>query len=137
MSPKGGRWLLACCVLVDAGVLWLVFVTNAFVSCRDVPLMSVDQFVRGQEHLSGREVRVTGVMVKGSVVRSGQGCSARLSLQNQGVVLPVRYTQCALSEPTCSKQIDIPITVQGRADDSGEFEASAIFMMTYLLLGKC
>ena len=31
-------------------------------------LMSVDQFVRRHERLSGQEVRVTGVMVKGSAV---------------------------------------------------------------------
>lgn len=138
MSPKGGRWLLACCVIVDAGVLWLVFVTNALASCGDVPRMSVDQFVHSQERLSGQEVRVTGFLVKGSVVRIGQGCSTRFSLQDQGVVLHVRYTPCAWSEiPTCSKPIDVPMTVQGRAHDSVEFEASAIFMMTYLLLGRC
>src|SRR4051812_40004298 len=89
MSLKGGRWLLACCILVDAGVLWLVFVTNAFASCGAVPQMSVDQFVRSHERLSGQEVRVTGFLLKGSVVRLGQGSSARFSLQDQGVVLHV------------------------------------------------
>jgi len=92
MSTKGGRWLLACCVLVGAGVLWLVFVTNAFATCRDVPQMSVDQFLRSHERLSGQEVRVTGVLANGSAVRLGQGCSTRFNLQNQGVVLHVRYT---------------------------------------------
>lgn len=138
MSLKRHPWLLVCCVLVDVGLLWLVFATNAFVSCGGIPYMSVDQFVRRRERLSGQDVRVTGFLVNGSLVRSGQPCSARFSLEDHGVVVRVHYIRCALPEIlTCSKPTEIPLGVQGRVDDSGEFEAHSIFMPTHLLSERC
>lgn len=131
-------WSLAGCLLFNASVLWLAFCTNAFSSCAGVRRVSVTELRRWPEQFRSRDVRVVGTLVKGSVLRGGPPCSVLFALAQGDGILRVRYSQCLVPESfQCTKSIDIPVTVEGRLGDSGEFNASAILVKTYLLKGPC
>jgi cytochrome c-type biogenesis protein CcmE len=85
--------------------------------------------VKEKAKFESRNVRVQGVLVKGSLVRRDHPCEYRFKIEKNGVKLPVRYEQCVV--PDTFKDVpdmDVEVTAEGRLAEGGGdyFHASAI-----------
>lgn len=126
-APKPAKrnlGLLAALLVMGGGVLALVMT-----SFEDAALYSrgVDQLVQEKDKLSGRNVRVDGFLVKGSLLRRDDPCEYRFHIEKNGATLPVRYSQCIV--PDTFRDVpgmDVTVTADGKLSESGHFEASDI-----------
>jgi cytochrome c-type biogenesis protein CcmE len=87
----------------------------------------VDQLVREKDALVGRNLRVEGTLVKGTLVKRDSPCEYRFRISKGGQTLPVRYTQCVV--PDTFRDIpgmDVAVTAEGTLDPAGHFQASQI-----------
>jgi len=110
---------------LGGGILTLVLTSfdNAAVYSR-----GVDALVKEKQKLTGRNVRVEGALVKGSLKRRLDPCEYRFSLSKNGVSVPVHYSQCVV--PDTFKDMpgmDVMVTAEGTLAQSGDFEATTIF----------
>jgi cytochrome c-type biogenesis protein CcmE len=125
-APKRNLGLLAGLLVMGGGILALVMTSfeNASVYSR-----GVDQLVAEQAKLSGRNVRVEGTLVKGSLTQAKDGrCEYRFSVEKNGVKLPVRYASCIV--PDTFRDVpgmDVAVTAEGTLANAGHFEATQIF----------
>jgi cytochrome c-type biogenesis protein CcmE len=123
-SAKRSIGLLVALLAMGGGILTLVMTSfeKAAVYSR-----GVDELVKEKEKLNGRNVRVEGVLVKGTLKRRDQPCEYRFDLEKKGVVLPVRYAQCIV--PDTFRDVagmDVSVTAEGSLAKSGSFEATQI-----------
>jgi cytochrome c-type biogenesis protein CcmE len=123
-SRKRSVGLLVALLVMGGGILGLVFTNfqQAAVYSR-----GVDDLVSQKARLLGRNVRVEGTLVKGSLMRRDQPCEYRFSLEKHGVTLPVRYAQCIV--PDTFRDVpgmDVSVTAEGALSAAGDFEATQI-----------
>ena len=121
---KGNVGLLIGLLVMGGGILTLVFTSfkGSAVYAKDV-----DALIRDKATYSDRAVRVTGTLVKGSLVRRDQPCEYRFNIEKSGVVLPVHYAQCIVPDTFRDMPgMDVSVTAEGKLTDSGHFEASTI-----------
>jgi cytochrome c-type biogenesis protein CcmE len=124
-SPKRSLGLLAALLVMGGGILTLVLTSfdNAAVYSRPV-----DVLVKEKQKLLGRNVRVEGALVKGSLKRRDQPCEYRFSLSKGGVSVPVRYAQCIVPDTFRDMPgMDVSVTAEGTLAQNGDFEATQIF----------
>lgn len=116
--------LLLGLLVMGGGILALVLTSfeNATVYAR-----GVDELIRDQEKLNGRNVRVQGTLVKGSLLHRPDPCEYRFKIENKGSVLPVRYSQCIVPDNfRDAPGMDVTVITEGKLATNGHFEATNI-----------
>ena len=138
MRAQGSPQLLALLLLLSAASLLVIFGTNVVDRMRSPRTLTVREFLNQKTELAGLDVRVSGLLVQGGVVRQGQPCDVRLEVEGYGTVLLVHYARCGLPEIFgCSSGMDLALTVEGQLDSEGVFQAQAIGMSEYLIEYRC
>jgi cytochrome c-type biogenesis protein CcmE len=123
-KAKGNVGLLIGLLVMGGGILTLVF--TSFKGSA-VYSKGVDDLVRDKDKLGDRAVRVTGTLVKGSLMKRDQPCEYRFNIEQKGVVLPVRYSQCIVPDTFRDMPgMDVSVTAEGKLTQAGNFEASTI-----------
>jgi cytochrome c-type biogenesis protein CcmE len=123
-KKKGNVGLLIGLLVMGGGILTLVF--TSFQGSA-VYSKEVDDLVRDKDKLGDRAVRVTGTLVKGSLMKRDQPCEYRFNIEKKGVVLPVRYAQCIVPDTFRDMPgMDVSVTAEGKLTQAGNFEASNI-----------
>jgi cytochrome c-type biogenesis protein CcmE len=123
-KAKGNVGLLIGLLVMGGGILTLVF--TSFKGSA-VYSKEVDDLIRDKAKLGDRAVRVTGTLVKGSLMKRDQPCEYRFNIEKKGVVLPVRYAQCIVPDTFRDMPgMDVSVTAEGKLTEAGNFEASNI-----------
>ena len=126
-KPKGKSsvGLLVGLLVIVGGVLGLVFTSFQGSAIYSV---GVDQLIKEQARYNQRNVRVKGMLVKGTLTRRDSPCEYRFRLQEKDTVLPVQYAQCVVPDTFRDMPgMDVEVTAEGRlATDGKAFEATAI-----------
>src|SRR5262245_31930001 len=89
--PRRNLGLLMGLVVMGGGALALVLSSGKEAS---VYSKGVDELLAQKERFGDRNVRVDGILVKGSLMRRDQPCEYRFRMTKNGKELPVRYAQC-------------------------------------------
>jgi cytochrome c-type biogenesis protein CcmE len=88
---------------------------------------SVDKFVSEKDRMSDRNVKVTGMLVKGSLKKRDTPCEYRFELSKAEATLPVRYAGCVVPDTFRDvPNMDVEVTVDGKLDPAGHFQAAQI-----------
>ena len=138
-GPKSKRsvGLLVALLAIVGAVLALVFTSfegSAIYS------MGVDQLLKEPARYSQRNVRVKGMLVKGSLARRDDPCEYRFKLQDFspetgkpiGPELAVEYPQCVVPDTFRDMPgMDVEVTAEGKLAGSG-----ASFLAT-TIMAKC
>jgi cytochrome c-type biogenesis protein CcmE len=122
--PKRSLGLLIGLLVAGGAILTLVF-TNF----KDAAVYSkgVDALLKEQDKYKGRNIKVEGMLVKGTLVRRDQPCEYRFKIQKEAAVLPVRYASCVVPDTFRDMPgMDVAVTAEGKLADNGSFEASHI-----------
>jgi len=126
---KGNVGLLVVLLVMVGGIVALVMTSfnDAAVYAK-----SVDQVRAESASLMGRNLRVEGNLVHGTLERRDQPCEYRFVIKGKDSDLPVRYPKCIV--PDTFRDVpgmDIGVTVEGKLAAGGSsFEASTV-------LAKC
>ncbi len=123
-KPKRNLGLLIGLLVMVGGLVTLVMT-----SFEDAAIYSktVDQLLKEQEKLSGRNVRVEGALVKGSLMRRDDPCEYRFRIQKNGAELAVHYPQCVVPDTFRDMPgMDVAVTAEGKLAEDGHFQASHI-----------
>jgi len=116
--------LLVGLLVAGSAILALVF-TNF----KDAAIysMGVDALLKDHDKYKSRNVRVEGMLVKGTLMRREQPCEYRFKIQKEAAVLPVRYAACVVPDTFRDMPgMDVSVTAEGKLDEGGHFEASHI-----------
>lgn len=117
--------LLAALLVIAGGILTLVLTSFKHSA---VYSKGVDELIVDKQKLNGRNVRVAGVLVKGSLKRRDEPCEYRFEITKNNQTLPVRYTQCVVPDTFRDMPgMDVEVTAEGKLTDEGHFEATQIF----------
>jgi cytochrome c-type biogenesis protein CcmE len=128
-SPNKGNVRLLVVLLVMAGGIVALVMT----SFKDAAVYSknVDQVLAEGRALGGRQLRVEGNLVHGSLTRREQPCEYRFTIKGKEAELPVSYAKCIV--PDTFRDVpgmDVGVTVEGKLGAAGQFEATQV-------LAKC
>jgi cytochrome c-type biogenesis protein CcmE len=124
-KSKRSLGLLVALLAIVGAVLALVFTSfegSAIYS------MGVDQLLKEPARYSQRNVRVKGMLVKGTLARRDDPCEYRFKLQENGQVLAVEYPQCVVPDTFRDMPgMDVEVTAEGKlAGSGGTFVATSI-----------
>ena len=128
--PEGGTksrrsvgLLIALLVAVGA-MLALVF---SSVDDAAIYSLTVDKVVQDKASLSGRNLRVEGDLVKGTLRHRAEPCEYRFTLTRGGKELPVRYAECVIPDTFRDvPDMDVQVTAEGELTEEGYLEATHI-----------
>lgn len=87
----------------------------------------VDELVAEKEKIGGRNVRVAGNLVKGTLRKRDEPCEYRFTITKNEKTLDVRYAQCVV--PDTFRDVpgmDVEVTAEGKLHGEGYFEANQI-----------
>ena len=90
-------------------------------------LFRSDELVAQKAELKGRNLRVNGMLKKGTLVRRDEPCEYRFTIIGKGKEIDVHYPRCGL--PDTFRDVpgmDVMATAEGTLDPAGHFEASTI-----------
>ena len=124
---RTARWrnlgLLAALLGISGAVLAVVLTsTEAAVYSK-----GVDQLVEQRARLAGRNVRINGKLVEGTLKRRDRPCEYRFTLTKNGATVPVRYAQCVV--PDTFRDVpgmEVQVTAEGQLNQDGYFVANQI-----------
>jgi cytochrome c-type biogenesis protein CcmE len=124
-KAKRSVGLLVALLAIVGAVLALVFTSfegSAIYS------MGVDQLLKEPARYSQRNVRVKGMLVKGTLARRDDPCEYRFKLQENGQVLAVEYPQCVVPDTFRDMPgMDVEVTAEGKLAGNGStFVATSI-----------
>lgn len=120
MAPKRQRLLLAIAALIAVAIAGLI-ATYALQSQAAFYLTPSE--AREQSVAPGRDVRLGGMVERGSLVRSGDGLDLRFRLTDGTTALPVRY-----------RGITPDLFAEGSgAVADGHFASDGVFVATHIL----
>ena len=124
-KSKRSVGLLVALLAIVGAVLALVFTSfegSAIYS------MGVDQLLKEPARYSQRNVRVKGMLVKGTLARRDDPCEYRFKLQENGQVLAVEYPQCVVPDTFRDMPgMDVEVTAEGKlAGNGATFAATSI-----------
>ncbi len=85
----------------------------------------VSEVVGHEAELGDQQLRVEGKLTQGSVRFREDPCEWRFTLEKEGVVMPVRFSECVVPD-TFRDNMGITVTVQGRVNADGTFIASEV-----------
>jgi cytochrome c-type biogenesis protein CcmE len=123
------------CSARNVGILAALFIiagligTLVFSSFNNAAVYAktVDQLLASRDRLTGRPVRVQGLLVHGSLLRRDQPCEYRFKMAKNGAVLEVRYAQCVVPDTFRDRpETDVGVTAEGKLTREGVFEATQI-----------
>jgi cytochrome c-type biogenesis protein CcmE len=123
-APKRELGLLVGLLVIGGAVLTLVL-TNL----NDAAIYSkgVDEVVGQKGALAGRNLRVQGTLVKGSLARRETPCEYRFRMKKNGSEIEVRYPQCVVPDTFRDvPNMDVDVTATGKLAGDGHFQASEI-----------
>jgi cytochrome c-type biogenesis protein CcmE len=86
-----------------------------------------DEVVAEQDRLMGRNLRVQGTLVKGTLVSRAWPCEHRFLVERNGTRLPVVYPHCTV--PDTFRDVpyqDVQVTAEGQLAADGHLEATSI-----------
>jgi cytochrome c-type biogenesis protein CcmE len=116
--------LVVALVVMGGGILALVMTSFKQAA---VYSKGVDEVVAEKDHIAGRQVRVAGTLVKGTLLRRDQPCEYRFSMTKNNKKLDVRYAQCVVPDTFRDEPgVDVEVTAEGKLTEEGYFEASQI-----------
>jgi cytochrome c-type biogenesis protein CcmE len=126
--PKRDRRLknvgfLAALLVMAGAILGLVLTTAPDAA---VYSKGVDELLREKDRLASRNVRVTGMLVKGTLARRDDPCEYRFKIAKNGASIDVRYAECIV--PDTFRDVagmDVEVTAEGKLAGDG-FEATHI-----------
>jgi len=124
-EPKRSIRLLVGLLVAVASLLTLVFTSFSGSAIYD---RDVDSVMAERTRLSGRNVRVQGMLKKGTLVRRDEPCEYRFTIIGKTSELPVHYARCTVPDTFRDMPgMDVLATAEGTLDPSGHLEASLIF----------
>jgi cytochrome c-type biogenesis protein CcmE len=145
-EPQKKNWgLLAGLGALMTGILVLVFSSSEDAS---VYAYTVDDLTAQASELSGRQVRVTGTLVSGTLYRRDNPCEYQFNLQPSRAAtaagvsaaglgtaaeknveyLKVSFPQCVVPDTFRDvKGVEVEVTAEGRVNQDGSLEASKVF----------
>ncbi len=116
--------LLIALVVMGGGILGLVMTSFKQAA---VYSKGVDELVAEKSKITGRQVRVAGILVKGTLTRRDQPCEYRFAMSKNNQKLDVRYPQCVVPDTFRDvPNVDVEVTAEGKLTEEGYFEASQI-----------
>jgi cytochrome c-type biogenesis protein CcmE len=122
--PKRSLGLLIALLIMAVGILTLVMT-----GFEDAAIYSkgVDELIKERDRLAERNVRVEGMLVKGTLTRRDQPCEYRFRITKNGAELPVHYAQCVVPDTFRDMPgMDVAVTAEGKLSPAGHFEANHI-----------
>jgi len=123
-KSKSNLGLLAALLVIVAGVLVLVFTSFQGSAIYSV---GVDQLVKEPARYERRNVRVKGMLVKGTLARRDEPCEYRFKLQENATELSVHYPQCVVPDTFRDMPgMDVEVTAEGKLGAGGVFQATSI-----------
>lgn len=116
---------LLIALLVAVGALLLL----VFSSADDAAIYSVtvDKVVAEKNALAGRNLRVEGDLVKGTLRHRAEPCEYRFTMTRGGQELKVRYGECVIPDTFRDvPDMDVQVTAEGELSPEGYLEATHI-----------
>lgn len=120
----GGWGLLLALLAMGGGVLALVL-SSAETSV--IYSVTTSQLLGDTAAYQGKNVRVQGALVKGSLRHRAEPCEYRFSITEGKKTLPVRYPECVVPDTFRDvPDVDVEVTAEGRLTEEGYFAADQI-----------
>ncbi len=124
-KPRKNLGLLVALLVMGGAALALVLTSFQGAA---VYSKGVDELLAQKDQIGERNVRVDGILVKGSLLRRDQPCEFRFRMTKNGKELPVRYAQCVVPDTFRDvPNVDVNVTAEGKLDGTGQLEADKIF----------
>lgn len=123
-APKRNLGLLAALLIAAGGILTLVFTS---VDDAAIYSMTTDKLLEQKAEYVGKNVRVEGDLVSGSLRHRKEPCEYRFDIEKNGARVAVRYPECIV--PDTFKDvpgIEVQVTAEGKLTEEGHFAASHI-----------
>lgn len=124
-SPQRNVGLLVALLVIGAAMLTLILVSGKNASVYAKP---VEELVAEKDKYATRQVRVQGMLSKGTLLKRDEPCEFRFQIESKGATLPVRYAQCV--PPDNFRDVpgmDVIVVAEGKLAENGAyFEASHI-----------
>lgn len=123
-APKRNLGLLAALLIAAGGILTLVFTS---VDDAAIYSMTTDKLLEQKQEYIGKNVRVEGDLVSGSLRHRKEPCEYRFDIEKNGARVAVRYPECIV--PDTFKDvpgIEVQVTAEGKLTEDGHFAASHI-----------
>lgn len=121
-SSRRNIGLLAALLVAAGGILTLVFTS---VEDAAIYSMKVHELLAQSSEYAGKNVRVEGELVEGTLKRRDQPCEYRFTLQKEGSKLDVRYPACVVPD-TLKDAPDVQVTAEGQLSEEGHFQATHV-----------
>jgi len=116
--------LLVALLVAVAAMLGLVF---SSVDDAAIYSVTVDKVLAQKATLGGRNLRVEGDLVKGTLRHRAEPCEYRFTLTRGGQELPVRYAECVIPDTFRDvPDMDVQVTAEGELTEEGYLEATHI-----------
>jgi cytochrome c-type biogenesis protein CcmE len=124
-KPKPRRELaLLAGLLVAGGAILTLVMTN--LNSAAIYSKGVDEVVGKEDTLGGRNLRVQGTLVRGTLARRESPCEFRFHMKKNGSDIEVRYPQCVVPDTFRDiPNVDVDVTATGKLKD-GHFQATEI-----------
>ncbi|HEY5960772.1 MAG TPA: cytochrome c maturation protein CcmE [Polyangiaceae bacterium] len=123
--PARRSWgLLVGLVTMGVAILAIVFtgIDNAAVYSK-----GVDQLLQEKERFLDRNVRVVGMLVRGSLQRRNEPCEYRFQMRKGESSLNVQFPQCIIPDTFRDvPNVDVEVTAEGKLHKDGTFVARQI-----------
>jgi cytochrome c-type biogenesis protein CcmE len=124
-QPSRSRSLgLLATLLVLVGAIVALFTLMKPAAIYSVP---VDQILGAKDKYVGRQIRVEGELVPGTLVKQDNPCEYRFTIHSAQTELPVRYPQCVV--PDTFRDVPgggVQVKVEGKLTREGSFQATLV-----------
>ena len=128
LRARRGGLLVAGLVAMVGGIVALVMLNFNDSTMYE---KTVDQIMVDKSKWVGRNVRVEGLLVKGTLVFREKPCEYRFDATKNGQTIHVRYPSCIKPDTLRDDMPEqISVTAEGKLTDSGDFNATNV-------LAKC
>jgi cytochrome c-type biogenesis protein CcmE len=128
VTPKRRGWLTVALLVGAAAAIAALVLTNFKDST--VYAKGVDQVVAEKGKWTGRNVRVEGTLVKGTLKFQEKPCLWEFDATRNNATVHVKYPSCIKPDTLRDDMPDVGVTVEGKLASSGEFQATNV-------LAKC
>jgi len=116
--------LLVALLVAVGAMLGLVF---SSVDDAAIYSVTVDKVLAQKATLGGRNLRVEGDLVKGTLRHRAEPCEYRFTMTRGGRELPVRYAECVIPDTFRDvPDMDVQVTAEGELTEEGYLEATHI-----------
>ncbi len=126
VAPKKRGWLTVGLLVAAAGAIAALVLTNFKDST--VYAKGIDQVVAEKGKWAGRNLRVEGTMVRGSLKFQEKPCLWEFDATRNGTTMHIRYPGCIKPDNLADRpeMPDVGVTVEGKLASNGEFNATNV-----------